>query len=220
MDPKARYEKERFDGKQQRLIDILAAAERVFTQKGIEKTTMQDIAKDANIGIATVFRYFPKKEKLIVAVATNMLEPMLDAFRSIADMPVSCLEKLDRLFDFFISSLEERSNSSTKFMEDFDSYAAHSPEPLEDIAQFNELNRKISREYARIIQDGIQDGSLRSDLPVRETLTTVVNTFGLFSRKLSLQQNILMLESDLEPGHQLAILKKILIEHLKRDSLV
>lgn len=215
MDPKARYEKERFDGKQQRLIDILAAAERVFTQKGIEKTTMQDIAKDANIGIATVFRYFPKKEKLIVAVATNMLEPMLDAFRSIADMPISCLEKLDRLFDFFISSLEERSNSSTKFMEDFDSYAAHSYEPLEDIAQFNELNRKISREYARIIQDGIQDGSLRPDLPVRETLTTVVNTFGLFSRKLSLQQNILMLESDLEPGHQLAILKKILIEHLK-----
>lgn len=36
MDPKARYEKERFDGKQQRLYLILDAAERVFTLKGIE----------------------------------------------------------------------------------------------------------------------------------------------------------------------------------------
>ncbi|WP_409343590.1 TetR/AcrR family transcriptional regulator [Paenibacillus sp. MBLB4367] len=215
MDPKARYEKERADGKQQRLSLILASAERVFVQKGIEKTTMQDIAKDANIGVATVFRYFPKKEKLIVAVATGMLEPMLDGFQTIADMPLSCLDKLDRLFDFFISRLEDHHGGNTKFMEDFDSYAAHSLEPLEDMADFNALNRKISREYARIIQDGMQDGSLRSDLPVNEILTTLVNTFGLFARKLSLQKNILLLESDLEPERQLAILKKILLDYVK-----
>ncbi|MEC0231704.1 TetR/AcrR family transcriptional regulator [Paenibacillus alba] len=212
MDPKKRYEKERLDGKQQRLLIILEAAERVLTLKGIEKTTMQDIANDANIGVATLFRYFPKKEKLIVALATKLLEPMLERFQSVAELPLSCLEKLEKLFDFFI---EDHNNLSVKFMVDFESYASHSSEPLEDILTFNSLNRQISREYSRIIQNGIEDGSIRSDISVKDTLTTVINTFGLFSKKLSLQKNILLLESDLETDYQLAILKKILLDYLK-----
>ncbi|MBP1990531.1 TetR/AcrR family transcriptional regulator [Paenibacillus eucommiae] len=212
MDPKTRYEKERSDGKQLRLLTILEAAERVFTLKGIEKSTMQDVASEANIGIATLFRYFPKKEKLIVAIASQLLEPMLHRFQCVAELPLTCLEKLEKLFDFFI---EDHTNPSIKFMVDFESYTSHSMDPLEDISIFNTLNRKISNEYSKIIQNGIEDGSIRSDLPIRETLTTIVNTFGLFSKKLSLQKNILLLESDLESDHQLAILKKILIDYLK-----
>jgi AcrR family transcriptional regulator len=212
MDPKERYEKERLEGKQQRQFTVLEAAERVFNQKGIEKTTMQDIATDANIGIATLFRYFPKKEKLIVAVATKLLEPMLQRFQYVAELPLSCLEQLEILFDFFI---QDHSHSSIKFMEDFESYASHSSEPLEDIHNINAMNRMISSEYSKIIQNGIEDGSIRSDLPVKETLTTLINTFGLFSKKLSLQKNILLLESDLETDHQLAILKKIFMNYLK-----
>jgi AcrR family transcriptional regulator len=212
MDPKERYEKERLDGKQQRLFTIIEAAERVFNHKGIEKTTMQDIAAEANIGIATLFRYFPKKEKLIVAVATKLLEPMLQRFQSVAELPLSCLEQLEQLFDLFI---EDLNHSSITFMVDFESYASHSPVPLEDIQHFNAMNRLISNEYARIIQNGMEDGSIRSDLPVKETLTTLINTFGLFSKKLSMQKNILLFESDLENDHQLAILKKIFLDYLK-----
>lgn len=212
MNPKARYEKERLDGKQQRLCTILESAENMFSQKGIEKTTMQDIASEANIGIATLFRYFPKKEKLIVAVATKLLEPMLDHFQYVADLPLPCLEKIERLFDFFIS---DQNNSSIKFMVNFEIYASHSLEPIEDILSFNTLNRQIWHEYSRIIQNGIDDGSIRPDLPVRETLITLMNTFALFSRKLTLKKNILFLESDLESDQQLAILKEIFMDHLK-----
>lgn len=212
MDPKTRYEKERLDGKQQRLSLILEAAERVFNQKGIENTTMQDIATDANIGIATLFRYFPKKEKLIVAVATRLLEPMLERFEYVAGLPVPCLDKLEALFDFFI---EDHYKLSTTFMVDFESYAAHFPEPLEDIHHFNALTRRISQVYSRIIQNGIEDGSVRSDLEVRDTLTTLINTFGIFSKKLSLQKNIPMLEADLTTELQLDILKRVFLDYLK-----
>ncbi|WP_159882035.1 TetR/AcrR family transcriptional regulator [Paenibacillus puerhi] len=212
MDPKSRYEQERLKGKQSRLITIVEAAERVFTLKGIEKTTMQDIANDANIGIATLFRYFPKKERLIVAVANKLLEPILHQFQSIAGLPLTCLEKLERLFDFFI---EDHNNPSITFMVDFESYASHSLEPLEGIQDFEALNRKIAREYLTIIQNGLEDGSIRSDISVQDTLTTVLNTFGLFSRKLSLRKNILLLESDLTSDFQLQLLKKILIDYLR-----
>lgn len=212
MNPKARYEKERSDGKQQRLYTILEAAEQIFSQKGIEKSTMQDVASEANIGIATLFRYFPRKEKLIVAVATRMLEPMLDYFKYVADLPLTCLEKIEMLFDFFI---QDQNHLSIIFMVNFESYASHLNEPVEDVLDFNALNRKIWHEYSRIIQNGVEDGSIRADLPVKETLITLMNSFALFSRKLTMKKNILLLESDLDSDKQLELLKQIFLEHLK-----
>lgn len=215
MDPKTRYEQERNDNKLQRELHIIEAAERVFVDKGIEKATMHDIAKEVNIGIATLFRYFPKKEKLIVTIATKQIEKVLAVFQSVSEQPVSCIEKLERLFDFFCVPLVEKDDRYIKFLEDFENYAAHSQVPLEGIEDFNNLYRKVSQVFQSIIQDGVRDGSLRPGLPVRETLTTVVNAFAMFSRKLSLQRNILMLEPDLEPENQLAVLKKILMEYLR-----
>lgn len=212
MNPKARYEKERSDGKQQRLCTILESAERIFSQKGIEKSTMQDVATEANIGIATLFRYFPRKEKLIVAVATRMLEPMLEYFTHVAEQPLTCHQQIELLFDYFI---QDQNHLSIIFMVNFESYASHSSEPVEDVMDFNALNRQIWHQYSKIIQNGIEDGSIRSDLPVKETLITLMNSFALFSRKLTMKKNILLLESDLDSDDQLQLLKQIFLDHLK-----
>lgn len=212
MDAKERYEKERLDGKQQRQLSIVEAAEREFIHRGIEKTSMQHIADAANIGIATLFRYFPKKEKLIVAVATKLLQPIHDAFMTTAALHGSCLDKLERLFDFLI---QEHDRASAKYMIDFDSYAAHSLEPVEDMESFVALHRRISQHWAAIVQSGMEDGSIRQDLQVKETLTTIMNAFGQFSRQLSLQNNILLFESDLESRPQLLILKGMFLDYVK-----
>lgn len=37
MDPKSRLEKERLEGKQKRIIEMVEAADRVFARKGLEK---------------------------------------------------------------------------------------------------------------------------------------------------------------------------------------
>lgn len=100
-------------------------------------------------------------------------------------------------------------------MVNFESYAAHLNEPVEDVLDFNALNRKIWHEYSRIIQNGVEDGSIRAGLPVKETLITLMNSFALFSRKLTMKKNILLLESDLDSDKQLALLKQIFLDHLK-----
>ncbi|ACX62661.1 TetR/AcrR family transcriptional regulator [Paenibacillus sp. Y412MC10] len=194
---------------------IIEAAERVFTHKGIEKATMQDVATEAAMGVATVFRFFPRKEKLVVAVATKMLETVLETFRSVAEQPISCMEKLELLFDHFISLLEQQTSSNVKLLENFESYAAQFTEPLEDIELFNAVYRDISQVFSTIVEQGIEDGSVQADLPIAETLTTIVNTFGIFARKLSLQKNILVVEPDLAQEKQLAILKHILLNYLR-----
>ena len=45
---------------------IIAAAVELMTQHGFEATTMKQIARAANLGDATIYKYFPSKEKLVV----------------------------------------------------------------------------------------------------------------------------------------------------------
>ena len=48
-------------------LQILQAARRVFGRQGLRGTTMQQIASEADVGIATVYRHFGDKETLMMA---------------------------------------------------------------------------------------------------------------------------------------------------------
>jgi AcrR family transcriptional regulator len=48
--------------------DLLAAAQRVFVQKGFTAATMHDIAAEAGVSAGSIYRYFESKEDLIRAV--------------------------------------------------------------------------------------------------------------------------------------------------------
>lgn len=215
MNPKKRYENELLSSKQNRTLVMLDAAEHVFTHKGIERTTMQDIATKANLGVATVFRFFPRKDKLVVAVATRNLETVLHTYQSIAALSLSCLEKLDLLLESSISSLDKHDSPNVKILENFDSYAAHYKEPIEDIDIFNSVYQEISKVFSTIVEQGVRDGSIRSDISIEKTLITIIHTFFTFSRKLSLQQNILMVKTDLVAKEELCVLKDLFISYLK-----
>lgn len=52
--------------KEQRRIQILEAAVKVFSEKGISKTKIEDIAKQAEIGKGTIYEYFDSKEDLFL----------------------------------------------------------------------------------------------------------------------------------------------------------
>ena len=65
-------------GKKQALAEfhrgtILAAAERLFAEKGIEKTTMDDIAREAEYSKATLYVYFQSKEEITQAILLNSM---------------------------------------------------------------------------------------------------------------------------------------------------
>lgn len=54
--------------RQSRREDLLAAAARRFVDTGLRKTTMEDIAREAGAGKATLYRHFSNKSDLIDAL--------------------------------------------------------------------------------------------------------------------------------------------------------
>lgn len=65
-------------GKRQALAEfhrgsILAAAERLFAEKGTDGTTMDDIARESEYSKATLYVYFQSKEEIVGAILLNGL---------------------------------------------------------------------------------------------------------------------------------------------------
>ena len=56
---------------------------------------MQDIANKAEVGVATLFRYFPKKQMLIIAVANHILSEELAFYCSINCQGATGIQKVE-----------------------------------------------------------------------------------------------------------------------------
>jgi len=64
-----RKERERERRRQQ----IIVAAKRVFTEKGFNKATMEDIAKEAELSPGTLYLYFKNKDELYASLSLRIL---------------------------------------------------------------------------------------------------------------------------------------------------
>ncbi|WP_406635866.1 HutD family protein [Amycolatopsis sp. WGS_07] len=63
--------------------EILAAARRCFLRDGFHRTSMQDVFAEAGKSAGAVYRYFPKKEDMIVAVAAQNLDDVAGVLRAV-----------------------------------------------------------------------------------------------------------------------------------------
>lgn len=62
---------------------ILEAAARVFVESGVD-VAMDEIARTAGVGIGTLYRRFPDRESLVVAVVQRSLATLLERIRAAA----------------------------------------------------------------------------------------------------------------------------------------
>ncbi len=87
---------------EQNLAALLSAATEVFATSGVD-APVREIAERAGVGLGTVYRHFPQRSDLIVAVMQSHVEACADAAAVLASKyePVEALARwLHRLMDF------------------------------------------------------------------------------------------------------------------------
>lgn len=83
MDIKNKLKDRKLKEQEKKVDDILAAAKRIFSQKGFLKTTMDEIAYEAALSKPTIYKFFPTKEDLYFSLVIPVLEDCLKQMEEI-----------------------------------------------------------------------------------------------------------------------------------------
>jgi AcrR family transcriptional regulator len=146
---------------------LLAAAVRAFTaeSRGGPATTLDSIAKDAGVGIGTLYRHFPNRDSLVEAVYRNELDRLCAAAEQLrTELPADRALRawMDRFVDYVITK-KHLADSLHALVA-----CGHNP-----FAQ----SRERMVEAVRLLQKaGIADGTLRADVDAADVL---VGTSGI-----------------------------------------
>jgi len=86
---------------------------------------------------------------------------------------------------------------------------------LKDIEDYIEVQNRFISTVERIIEQGKTDSSIRKDVNIEATLITLINCFGLFTTKVSLNERISPLPESVSITDQQEILKHIFLQYLR-----
>src|SRR5437868_11213573 len=87
-------------------VQIIEAAEKLFSEKGFDGTSVRDIAEEAGVNLAMISYYFGSKEKLMEAIFKHRGEFMkMQIETMLKNKAFTSLEKINFLIDGFIDRI-------------------------------------------------------------------------------------------------------------------
>lgn len=165
--------------------NIATAAEKLFLQKGIESTSMSEIAKEAGYSKATLYVYFQNKEELVGFLVLESMQKLYDYISQALEQCEGTKEryleickgmrKYQEEYPFYFKMVLETINidfETTNFL----------PEEKETFLVGEQINELI----ADFLQSGIDAGEIRADI---EILPTILTLWGMISGHIQLAAN-------------------------------
>jgi AcrR family transcriptional regulator len=143
--------------KERRRQQIIVAAKRVFSQKGLSKTTIEDIAKESELSPGTLYLYFKNKEELYASLSLRILQFLSIRVAQVIQDHEGPSEKLDRLIEamYEVYEFDPMIIINMFHLQSSETLKNLSPELLTEIKT---LSKKALGHMAGIFEEGIQQG--------------------------------------------------------------
>jgi AcrR family transcriptional regulator len=150
-------------GAETRRREILAAASRLFREKGLHATGMREIAATLGMTAGNLYYYFPSKQELLAWCQEETLAELGERARAIAATDGPAARRLERLIVEHVTVLNEATPGSLAHLEIEEVPAGRRPALMA-------RRKRYERVWRRLIEDGIAAGELRPVDPALATL--------------------------------------------------
>lgn len=148
--------------KEQRKNAIIDAAEKLFFSRGFDSVSMEEIAKEVELGKGTLYLYFKSKDSLFFAIISRKWAEFGEAMIEKMSYGKTGCEKIQIMIQWFIEYSHENpgyNNMATTFGPQL--FQRIDPENARTMM---ELSVKYMPLVHYAVREGIEDGSIRNDL--------------------------------------------------------
>jgi AcrR family transcriptional regulator len=147
----------------EKLLEVATAA---FAAADGRPVSLESIARDAGVGIGTLYRHFPNREALIEAIYRTELAEVAEAAATLLKR-LSAKTALRRWMDRYASFVAAKRGMAESLHAMFDSGAM----------QRNETRASITGAVDLLLRAGAADGSLRADVAADDVVSSLIGIF-------------------------------------------
>jgi AcrR family transcriptional regulator len=139
----------------------------LVTRHGPTGVTMSQIAKDTGIGRATLYKYFPDVESILVAWHGRQIDHHLEELRQVREQTLGAARRLEAVLTTYAQAIFHRRAH--------DNDLAGMLHRGENVAAAHQYLREFIRE---LIIDGAAAGAVRQDAPADELAVYCLHALG------------------------------------------
>lgn len=142
-------------------MEIIEAALQLFSERGFEKATVDEIANKANVGKGTIYLYFKNKEQIFMAVIEEGLSKMITHLSQIFSHG-SFMTQLREMITYHFKFVEENKDFYKIFLKERLNFCFYDNPSKTKIV---ELHHQLYRLLEEFFHNGIKEGYLRLGNP-------------------------------------------------------
>ena len=157
---------------------FLESGFKLFSSKNIDTVSLQEVADESGLGVATLYRYFVNKPGLVVAVATWKWEEYLKENK--ARRPSANFEgmKASEIFEFYLDSFLElyrNHKDMLRFNQFFNVYVQAEHIDPDVMKPYKEIIYDLKEFFHEIYLKAQEDHTVRTDEPEEQMFSTTLH---------------------------------------------
>ena len=175
------------DVKMNFLVDI---ATDLFICRSIQDVTIKDIAVSAQVGEATIYRYFGKKQAIVISSAMKLQKEVNTLYFKLDEGRTG----FEKLKIFYLSYLQIFVNHPEfyKFINEFDSFiSSEDPTSSDVIDPYESVVGQYEKVYMKAYEEGIKDGSVKEQRDISMFYFATTHALLELCKKLSIKAAVL-----------------------------
>ena len=156
---------------------LLEAGYRLFTGKTIDGVSLEMVAKEAGIGVATLYRYFGNKTDLAIAVSVWKWQEYLEQIRQRTDVErqdLSGAENFIVYLDSFLSLYRDH-RDLLRYNQFFNVYLQRAGADKARMAPYEQVIAGFADLFRMIWEKGAEDGTLRTEIPWKQAFSATMH---------------------------------------------
>jgi AcrR family transcriptional regulator len=144
------------------ILDTTAA---LVSRHGLRAVTMSQIAEETGIGRATLYKYYPRVEAILVAWQERLLSGHLEQLAALRGQPGGPLERLEAVLLTYALIRHEHHGTELEALLHRDELIAHA-------------QRQLSELIRGLLVKGVKAGEVRKDVSPEELATYCLHALG------------------------------------------